>query len=190
MAKFPTHPTLYDSCKIISISFLNKNGYLEPNQCKSGTLIFSVKGNETGSISITTNTATENPYIEFNYNANGTPIKYRVQLVSAPSNLGKGVVRLFVCPSTGKYCRKLYLVGTHFYHRSAFRGCMYYNQTLGHKHRMLHKIFTTDKAFKQLNSKHFKKSYNGMPTKRYLQILKQIKKGNAISILDFCKKLH
>lgn len=177
MPKPHTFPILYDDLKTVSISFLTKHGYLKPNQRQSGTITWSRNGNKTGSISISVNSH-ESPYIELNYTCNKTPINYRVQLTSAPSNLGKGVVWYFICPHTGKRCRKLYLVDTYFYHRSAFRGCMYDKQTQSHKNRRLGKqferLFGMDKAFELIYSKHFKKQYNGKPTKRYLKLLKQI----------------
>lgn len=92
------------------------------------------------------------PYIELDYKCNEAPIKYRVQLVSVPSNLGKGVVWYLVCLRTGKCYRKLYLVDNYFYHRSAFRGCMFQKQTQSKKSRWLDKTlgvyFRSDQLFK------------------------------------------
>jgi hypothetical protein len=119
MPKFPTFPTIYDNCKTVSISDLKRWEYLKPNQFKSGLITWSINGNKSGSISIRTNTNSENPYLELDYKCNETPINYRVQLVSIPSNLGKGVVWFFICPRTGKRCRKLHLADIYFYHRSA-----------------------------------------------------------------------
>lgn len=186
MPKFPTFPTFYDDLKTVSISFLTKHGYLKPNQWQSGTITWSRNGNKTGSISIWVNTQPESPYIVLDYKHNEAPINYRVQLVSAPSNLGKGVVWYFVCPYTGKRCRKLYLANTYFYHRSAFKGCMYEKQTQSKKYRGLDKALgvylRTDQLFEQLYKKHFKKQYAGKPTKKYLKLTQQIQR--AESILD------
>ena len=185
MPKPHTFPTLFDEVKTVSISFLTKHRYLKPNQWQRGTVTWSRNGNKTGSISIQVNIQSEQPYIELDYKCNEAPIKYRVQLVSAPSNLGKGVVWYFVCPRTGKRCRKLYLADTYFYHRSAFRGCMYEKQTQSKKSRYLDKMigayFKTDQLFEQLYKKHFKKQYAGKPTKKYLRIVNQIKKAESIS---------
>ena len=114
MPKPSTFPTLYDDMKAFSISFLTKEGYLRPNQSKSGTIVWSKNGEKLGSISIAVNTQPGNAYVELNYRCNETPINYRVELVSAPSNLGKGVVWYFVCPSTGRRCRKLHLADRYF----------------------------------------------------------------------------
>jgi len=184
MPKPHTFPTLLDAVKTVSISFLTKHNYLKPNQWRSGTINWSSNGNKTGSISIQVNTQSEQPYIELDYKCNEAPIKYRVQLVSAPSNLSKGVVWYFVCPRTGKRCRKLYLADTYFYHRSAFRGCMYEKQTQSKKSRYLVKTlgeyFRSDQLFEQLYKKNFKKQYAGKPTKKYLKLTQQIQRAESI----------
>jgi len=193
MPKCSTFPTLYDECKTVSISLLKKNGYLKPDQWKNGTITWSRGEGEnkqiTGSISITVNTETESPYLNLDYKSNDKPIKYRVHLVSIPSNIGKGVVWYFICPRTGKRCRKLYLADTYFFHRSAFQGCFYENQTYSHKNRKLHnyfeKAFGVEKIYERLNSKHFKTHYADKPTKRYLQLLKRIDQSQQLTVSDF-----
>lgn len=184
MPKPQTFPTLYDDLKTVSISFLTKHGYLKPNQWQIGTITWSSNGNKTGSISIQVNTQSEQPYIEMDYKCNEAPIKYRLQLVSAPSNLGKGVVWYFVCPRTGKRCRKLYLADTYFYHRSAFRGCMYQSQSHSKEFRRLDKRFKSyfqkEVLYEQLYKKHFKKQYAGKPTKKYLKVTQQLQRAESI----------
>jgi hypothetical protein len=184
MPKPYTFPTLYDDLKTVSISFLTKQGYLKPNLWQSGTVTWSRNGNKTGSISIRVNTKSEQPYIELEYKCNQALINYSVQLVSVPSNLGKGAVWYFVCPQTGKRCRKLYLADTYFYHRSAFGGCMYEKQTQSKYYRYLDKtlgaFLRSDQLFEQLYKKHFKKQYAGKPTKKYLKLTKKIEQAEGI----------
>ena len=185
MPKFPTFPTLYDDCLQISISGLKRLQYLNEPSYKGGILNWKRNDVSTASIRIEVNTLCELPYIELDYKCNEALIKYRVQLVSIPSNLGNGIVWIFVCPHTKKRCRKLYLGDTYFYHRSTFRGCMYEKQTQSHSTRKLHKQFdklqSADEAYEQIYTKHFKKYYRGKPTKRYLKLLKQIEGANGIS---------
>jgi len=165
MQKLPAFPTLYNECKIISISDLKRWGYLIPNQWKRGTITWSRNGNKTGSISIAINTLAENPYMVLDYTCNKVPINYSVQLVSIPSNLGKGVVWFFICPRTGKRCRKLHCADTYFYHRSAFRGYFYEKQVQSLGYRKLEKqfglLYGIDKVYQEINSKHFKKITKG-----------------------------
>ena len=181
MPKPHTFPTLYNEALQIHISKLKGWGYLDPEQIKSGTLNWSRNGNPTGSISIQVNTHSEQPYLELDYKyRDEAPINYRVQLVSALSNLGKGVVWYFVCPHTKKRCRKLYSIGGYFLHREAFSGCMYETQTQSKKYRQLDKTlgayFKSDNLYSELYKKNFKKTYAGKPTKRYLRIMEQIQK--------------
>jgi hypothetical protein len=185
MPKPHTFPTLFDEVKTISISFLTKHSYLKPNQLKAGSVHWSRNGENIGSISIKVCTYYENSFIEFDYKCNQQPVKYTVQLVSALSNLGKGFVWFFICPRTGKRCRKLYLADTYFYHRSAFRGCMYEKQTQSKKSRYLNKTlgayFETDQLYEQVYKKNFKKQYAGKPTKKYLKLTQQIQKAESIT---------
>ncbi len=184
MAKFPTFPTLYNEALQIDISKLKGWGYLNPEQIKSGTLNWSRNGNPTGSISIQVNTHSEQPYIELDYKYRDEPRNYKVYLTSIPSNLGKGEIWYFICPHTKKRCRKLYLIGGYFLHREAFKGCMYETQTQSKKSRQLDKTlgayFQTDQLYEQLYKKHFKKTYAGKPTKKYLRIMEQIQKAESI----------
>lgn len=189
MAKPATFPTLFDECATITIKFLKSHKYLEPDGWKTGTITWSQGEGEskriTGSISIKVNTQAESPYTELNYKTNDKPINYRVHLVSIPSNLGNGLVWYFLCPHTGKRCRKLYLISGYFLHRKAFTGCFYEKQTYSHKNRkqfaLWGKLFDTDKVYEQIYSKYFKTDYAGKPTKRYLRLLKQIQAANAMS---------
>jgi hypothetical protein len=124
------------------------------------------------------NTRTDSPYLELDYKHNGKPVNYQVQLITAPANIGKGRVYYFICPNIGKRCRKLYSVGERFLHREAFTDCMYESQTYSAKSRQLckmyEKAFDSDKLYEQLYSKHFKRTYAGKPTKRYLKLMQKI----------------
>jgi hypothetical protein len=181
MPKPQTFPILYDNLQTISISFLTKHGYLRPNQWQSGTVSWSRNGNEIGDISITVDTFPENLCLELRYTCNGSLINYKVELIPTISNLGKGVVWVFLCPRTHKRCRKLYLIDTLFLHRTAYSGCMYKVQTESKYNRQVIrkcKPYWKGEDYDQLQAKHFKRFYNGKPTKRYLRLLKKFKKLN------------
>jgi hypothetical protein len=99
----------------------------------------------------------------------------------------------FICPRTGRKCRKLYLVDTYFYHRSAFKSCMYEKQTQSKKYRQLDRIlgqyFLADGLFEQLSKKYLKKTYAGKPTKRYLRIMQKVQESERIPIEELIKLL-
>lgn len=186
MAKFPSYPTLFDECKTINISDFKRWGFLKSNLKLKSEITWSRNGNKTGCISISVNTFVESPFVELNYQCNGTLIDYKIPLITVDSNLGKGVVWFFICPYSGKRCRKLHLVGNYFYHRSAFRNCMYENQTKSHSSRnhfsMADKLFRVADANDKIYSKNFKKYYNGLPTKRYIKAIKSMNAGAGLSM--------
>ncbi|GHA68713.1 hypothetical protein [Pontibacter akesuensis] len=185
MAKFPTFPTLFDDVLQVSLSDLKKWGYLKPEQFNSGTITWSSNGQKTAAIGIAVNTRSESPYLELDYTHNGQPVNYRVQLVTVPANIGKGSVWYFLCPHTSRRCRILYSVGAKFLHRSAYPGCMYESQTYSQKNRKLfrfyEKVFNSDKLYEQLYSKHFRRTYAGKPTKRFLKLMQKIGESERIS---------
>ena len=184
MPKPHTFPTLYNDVLQISITKLKEWEYLNPEQIKKGIITWSRNDNKRGSISIQVNTQSAQPYIELDYKSNDEPRNYKVHLVSVPSNLGKGIVWYFLCPETNKRCRKLYSIEGYFLHREAFKGCMYESQIQSKKYRQLDKTlgayFRTDDLYSQLYQKHFKKTYAGKPTKKYLRIMEQIQKAESI----------
>ncbi len=193
MPKPYTDPTLFDNALQLSITKLKEWGYLNSNIIKSGIIKWSSNGIETGCISIKVNTINQQAFIELNYNYFDEPQQHKILLVSVPSNLGKGVVWFFLCPRTNKRCRILYLIGASFLHREAFINCMYESQTHSKSNRLLKKTmqayFKTDEAFEQLYKKHFKKTYKGKPTKRYLKLMQQIEDSDSINFEVFEKML-
>lgn len=193
MSKYPTYPILYDEVLQIHISKLKEWEYLKSGQVKSGVLNWSRNGNEIGSISIKADTQNSQPYIELDYTFRDEPRKYKVYLVSVPSNLGKGKLWYFLCPQTNKRCRKLYLVGGYFLHREAFKGCMYASQTRSKTWRGWEKsfgsYFDADECYDEIYSKHFKKYYRGKPTKRYAKLLRKIELSDCHSNIDVEKMI-
>ncbi len=186
MPKFPTFPILYDDVLKLSISKLKEWHYLEPEQIKSGSIHWNTNGNQKSNITIRVNTQSEQPYIELNYLYHNTPRNYKIQLVTQPSNLGKGQIWYFKCPVTKKHCRKLYLINGYFLHREAFNGCMYKTQTQSKKAREIEKklrpLFKKDYLSKELDKKYFKKVYAGKPTKRYLRLMKQVQEASKLTL--------
>tara|TARA_R110002012_G_scaffold313517_1_gene525184 strand:- start:10756 stop:11346 length:591 start_codon:yes stop_codon:yes gene_type:complete len=186
MAKPHTFPTLFNEVLQVKIASLKKWGYLDPNQMTvDASIYWSRNGEQTASINVSTNMLKDPPFIELIYNYNNETRRYPVNLVSLPSNLGKGHIWYFLCPKTNKRCRKLYSVNGYFYHREAFKGCMYDTQTQSKSYRNLDKTlgayFRTENLYSQLRKKYFKKTYAGKFTKKYLKLVKQIELGESIS---------
>jgi hypothetical protein len=178
MPAYSKYPTLLDEVKQISITKLKEFGYMEPDSFKSGRLIWSRRGQEIGSINISVDLR-NSPQVYLNYTYNKEEkISYKIDLVSVDSNLGIGMIWYFVCPHTGKRCRKLYGAGKYFLHRDAYPNAMYECQTYSKRGRQIDKVCKImngeEKLFNELYSKHFKTHYAGKPTKRYKQILSEL----------------
>jgi hypothetical protein len=181
-------PIFYDYCLHVSISFLKRSGYLSPNQWKSGRITWSrVEGERkqiTGRIGISVNTQIESPYLELDYTYNGEPINYRVNLISVLSNLRKGKVWFFLCPHTGRRCRKLYCVGEKFLHRQAFKGLykiQTYSKRLRKEMKVFESMFLLDDILTEIDKPYFRTEYRGKPTKRFQGMIKLAEAIKGIS---------
>jgi hypothetical protein len=179
MGRYSKRPDLFDSTLRINISKLKGWGYLKPGQIVKGNIRWEENGNPAGSISIQVNAHSEHPYIELDYQYRDEPRRYKVRLVTIPSNLGKGKIWYFLCPVTKKRCRVLYCVGGYFLHREAFTGCFYGKQIRSKHSRRFDNtfglVFDGLDYQEQIKRKHFKTHYAGRPTKRYLRLLQRIK---------------
>lgn len=191
MGKNPTFPKLYNEALQIRLSKLKEWEYFKEPEIKSGTLKWSRNGSNTGSISISMNTLIKPYYLEVKYTFNDEPRNYKIEMITVPSNLGRGVIWFFVCPQTGKRCRVLYSIGGYFYHRSAFKGCMYEVQTYSKKRRLFNRIMGSEFFHsKIIYSRYFKRYYAGKPTKRYMKILKQTERNKRITTEDIKRVLY
>lgn len=178
MPAYSTYPTLLDEVNQISITKLKEFGYFESESFKSGRLTWSRRGQEIGSVRLYVDLRSY-PYAFFSYNFNDDEsVKLRVEMISIDSNLGVGKIWYFVCPRTGKRCRKLYGAGKYFLHRDAFPDAMYKSQTYSVNQRKMNKIFNAvfaiDKYSELLYNKNLKTHYKGKPTKKYRKILEKL----------------
>ena len=115
-----------------------------------------------------------------------TKLDYKIQLVTVPSNLGKGEILYFVCPESNKRARVLY--STYGHHKYIHRDCylelygkrLYYNSQSSSKEDYHNTIyFNLKKKVEVLEEqiigvKHRKIKYNGIATKQ-LQKLHHLK---------------
>lgn len=186
MPKSSTFPDLYDDALQMNVTKLKNWGYLKPGRIVSTSLEWSKRGDKIGSIMITVNTKSDTPYIILNYKYRDEPRYYKVDLVTKASNLGKGRIWFFVCPNTGKLCRKLYSIGGYFLHRTAFKNNMYECQTFSKRMRDMDKLygayFLSEQLYDKLYTKHLKKTYAGKPTKKYAKLIAQLAKSERVSV--------
>lgn len=195
MGRYSNCPTTVEDRLTFRLKSLteNNNTYLTSYGTRSGVTRWSRNGEEYAKINIEVTHNENQTYIIFDYKCNGEPKRYKINLVSKVSNLGKGYIWFFICPSTGKQCRKLYLESGYFLHRSALQSGMYASQIKSKKTREFDNLFgscyDTEKYHVELYSKHFKTHYNGRLTKRYLKLQQKIDEAEnkTISEHDFIK---
>jgi len=188
MPKNYTFPYLFDESKSLSITDLKKMSYFIQNKTIGGTINWKRGGENTGSIGVKVTMNENDIYIDLNYTCNKQDYNYRVFVVSVKSNLNKGEILYFKCKFTGMRCRKLFLIRGKFQHRTAIKTGMYSTQTKSKKWRQIERVFGSyfdnDKIYAELYGKHFRKSYNGKPTKKYLKLLKKLKQVDKVDPND------
>lgn len=114
----------------LELSFLKKKGLLP----STGSLQYDLKWGNGNVINVQTNCVDGSGYIRLSYTIvdNKTGVKqhynYEIEVVSFPSNLGKGQVSYFICPHTGLKCRILYLAydSNKWMSRKAYNERIYY----------------------------------------------------------------
>lgn len=179
MGRYGNYPTTVEDSLIFRLKTLlnGNNSFLTSYGIHKGVTSWSRNEEVFAKINIEVYHTENQCYITFDYRCNGEPKKYKVELISRTSNLGKGKIWYFVCPNTEKKCRKLYLQSGYFLHRTATK-LMYQKQIESKKNRALIKIFDAvhipDDVFTELNKKYFKTHYKGKPTKRYLKLKSKI----------------
>lgn len=153
----------------IELSYLLKHGYIVKGSYITGTLYWTNGSN----IWIESDFTREFPFIRLKYqNTNGytneiTQHDYKIYFTSVPSNLGKGRVLYFLCPSTNHRCRILYkCYGSQIWKsRYAYQYRIYYQSQISSKlHHYIDRYFETEKKLKQLYSQIAKSHYQGEKT--------------------------
>lgn len=177
MGKCATYPLIIDRCKDIRIKDFRDLGYLK----SPGSRRFSMqwtRGTEVAEIGVCLVNNREKGFVELSYIIDEVPVKYKIRLITKPSNLGKGVVWYFVCPVTKKLCRKMYLGYPYFVHREGLSGSYYSKQVKSKKYREMVRVFgvvfEVDKLYEEIYSKGFRRYYGGKPTKRFQIIVKRL----------------
>ena len=168
MGRWSTGVETTSGVKRIELSYLLKNKYIQKDCAISG----SINWTNGSSIGIKTEYHKEENYIRLIYtNTDSTGQKkdfdYKIQLVTVPSNLGKGNVLYFVCPVSGERCRILYKAyGSDIWKsRNSYRNRIYYPDQIENKRFRIFKNLFNDKVLESLYQKKRKSHYKGKPTR-------------------------
>lgn len=191
MAKLPTYPILFDEVLKLTIKDLKRLGYLTGFR-HSGNILWTRNGEKRGDIDIYFHIDEEQPYFILKYKFREQPRDYRIYFTKIKSNLGKGEILYFICPETGLRCRTLYSINGYFLHRKACTHGMYSGQTkskAGGYLKYTDMIFKIEDLNDLINKKHFKRKYNGKPTRRYTYLMQKIERLERNLYFDF-KNIH
>lgn len=177
MGRYATFPTTVEDLRVLNLRFLIDNNYLQLNSFQSGVVSWkSNAGNS--SISAFTNMSEKSGVLTLEYTLNSDrKINYQIKLISKTSNLGVGLVWFFLCPFTGRYCRKLHLINGYFQHRTANPYIMYEKQIEPKIWRIWNKQFASEineHLYFELYRKYFKRYYKGKITKRFARLSKKL----------------
>lgn len=182
MAKTPTFPTMIDDVFRVDLSVFKEWKLLRPNLKSEGTYNDTSGGVHKGSVLFFLHTGIS-PYCTFSGCFRGVPFEKTIKMEGKESNLGDkiqskagGTVYYFICPITGKRCRKLYVVGAQFGSARAF-GLYYQQQALSKKQISWEALFGAIERLKNIAKEIYSgkviRSYNGKITRRHARLLKE-----------------
>ena len=194
MARIPKFLDSVEDLWCFNISSLTKRGLLIDNSFANEVSVRLKKnGISEAGFSLSVNVFSGFGNIDFSYSYYGTIQKYTVEVVSRPSNLGKGVIWFFICPVTKKVCRKLYFHKGRFLHRTAFPEIIYEQQKLSKRYRKLDKTMKMaldESIYQEFHQKHLKTHYRGKPTRRFERITKKLAERDSFSYDDILMNVN
>lgn len=172
----------------LELTFLIKAGLIEKGKSISCPLSWS-NNNKIGFKSTYSESELS---IQLNYDHTSRGLKqsldYKIDLVTVPSNLGKGEVLYFVCPITGQRCRILYLCygSPLFKSRKAYNNRIYYSDQLSSKLEKPNYIYwKLERKLERMDLKYHKPFYKGKPTRKEIKIRELKEKRDYYDKLRF-----
>lgn len=162
--------TVYSEPRL-ELSYLRKLGFFEPMAEVTGNMTWT-NGDE---VRIVTRWNKAEIYMDLSYTwthpLEGTKheIRQRFDMVTRPSNLGKGSVLYFRCQRTGRLCRILYRAyhARDFRSRWGFSYRLYYpSQVCGKLNRWDEVYWSTERHLDQFKGRRYPSTFRGKPTKR------------------------
>ena len=104
MGRYANYPTTIEDCLTFRLKSLteNNNTYFTSFGTRKGVTSWSRNGEVHSKIDIEVTHTEYDSFIIFDYKCNGEPKRYKVNIISKVSNLGKGNVLFLVCPRDRK----------------------------------------------------------------------------------------
>lgn len=165
MGRFFKSVSTVNNANCIDIGDLRVSNVLVKDKCVIGSIAWN-NGNEIG---VEYFLSDNDSYLKLHYSLNTVHYSYRIEIVSVSSNLGVGKVLYFLCPTSGKRCRKLYRAYgfDKWKSREAYQNRLYYSSQLSAKndyHNDRYWYYERVKIPKLLN-RCKNSQYKGEPTK-------------------------
>lgn len=190
MGRYSTGAKTTGQIQRIELSYLLKQGIIKKHHSYNGSLSW----NNESSISINSVYNDSEAYIELSYittvfaTNEKTSYKYKIELETIPSNLGKGEIIYFVCPESHKKCRILYKAyGSGIWKaRKSYQNRIYYESQIEPKSIRPYKYFFIDNLMSELHQKAKKKHYKGKPT-RIMKRIQNLQNKHNFAMLDYDK---
>ena len=181
---------IIDNLRRFTIADLIRLGYFVPDGVVSGVLTGG-EGDNKSSIRVTMDN--NRMVLSLNYVVNREKqMNYNVTVIERAANLGKGVVRFFLCPITHKPCRKLYLYGDRFISRRAMRGAMYRSQVKSKLDRVMPSGWASDDfiPYKRYGKMYYRGRLTpyGKRIKRYEGIVDRATERFMIEIVNMIRR--
>lgn len=168
----------------LDLTVMLRNGQIQKGKHITGTIEWT----NGSTISYESKYAKDEVYFRVAYSITNsrtgevTDYNYKIDLVTVPSNLGKGEILYFLCPESNRRARVLFMAyGHHKYiHRNWYLDNyglrLYYNSQSSSKSDYHNTMFfnyqrKVDELKEQINGKYRKKHYKGKATKDYQKLI-------------------
>lgn len=177
----------------VELRYLQEEGYLVKGAITTGSLSWT----DGASISIKCTYLQGEKHIELTYFLKGEKISYKINITASPSNLGRGEILYFICPKSGRKCRKLYRAygSILFMSREAYSYKIYYNlQTTSKLMRGSTRYFNLQDRLDKLYNMRATFEHKGRVTKRArlirkLEYKQKVAEGSRLrELLNFVQK--
>ena len=129
--KESTNPVIIENCIKLTIADLKRMELFQPDAFVFSRISW---GSSFHAIVLIND---DQSILTIRYSIRGVERTSMIGIETRPANIGKGVIRYFVCPVTNRLCRNLYLYNGRFVSQKAMRFAMYKQQTRSKINRMI-----------------------------------------------------
>lgn len=176
MPKKTSDPIILEELLAIEVASIYKRVRTE----RSFTLTWSINGYRTDSVDYYLIERLDDKTLVIGFLFHRQTDLIKVSLILKASNLGIGCVPFFLCPITGRLCRKLYFINSKLKSRYGIEGSFYSSQLWSKGYRAINnsygKLLQLRELNEDLNRPFLKSHYRGEETSTVQRIIKRINK--------------